>query len=768
MPKTKVLTPGVTVTCEWRRYDYAFMISVDRDVAARISFTVNSKCNMIVDSSCDAQGKGTQSGTVVVSPGDRKTVVLCPGPGASGGRFKYSTSWTCLDLATCPTPSSSSEPSPVGSMAMIAKEITASVAAGLANDSLSWSEVLQRGRERRTLFTDDEFRPGPHLQHVAHQSQTHWKRVKDILGTKPMQVLGRIGPNDVTQGQLGDCWLLASFSCLAERPERITKLFSGVTFDSDGIPDVPLSSCYEVNLFTMGLPHRVRIDDYFPCRISSGSPFYASSITNALWVMILEKAFAKMYGSYRALASGWQYEAFHDLTGYPAQKWQLDVLRANRSSADLTWKRLCRYSKENFMMSLSTEGTDKWTEHGMDPKEDAGLVAGHAYSLLSATELKDGRRLVQIRNPWGRFEWKGDWSDSSSTWTPEVERELGLTREQRLSEDGSFWMTYDDLLHHFRDVCFCDTRPLHRLHWKSSFLVDPGSDCRETIRAPAFELKFETTGPHHLWIGIHQEDGRGLGQNEIDIGVSCFQFSNSMWKYPQKKVPKVARDQWLELEFSFSGSFAVFATSTGQVLEKLRLGEEEDECESDKYIPEVPSLFDDTPGTIGPSLALRKALMNIFWRMDLDHDDHLSEAECSIFLARCSCSKEMDTHELLAKFDSTPMGLTKDGFVSACLSMTGATEETMLALLACFGFNDELRLINERPFVLTVHSLAEKPKLFIWPAQHSHTQMFKQYKIESGRPSVVIDPSTYESPASIVAATASGASASASASSGHL
>lgn len=36
-----------------------------------------------------------------------------------------------------------------------------------------------------------------------------------------------------------------------------------------------------------------------------------------------------------------------------------------------------------------------------------------------------GRRLVCCRNPWGHFEWKGPWSDSSEEWTehPEVAEE---------------------------------------------------------------------------------------------------------------------------------------------------------------------------------------------------------------------------------------------------------------------------------------------------------------------------------------------------------
>ena len=38
--------------------------------------------------------------------------------------------------------------------------------------------------------------------------------------------------------------------------------------------------------------------------------------------------------------------------------------------------------------------------------------------LIDEVELKDGsfERLVKIRNPWGKKEWNGRWSDGSSKW----------------------------------------------------------------------------------------------------------------------------------------------------------------------------------------------------------------------------------------------------------------------------------------------------------------------------------------------------------------
>ena len=54
-----------------------------------------------------------------------------------------------------------------------------------------------------------------------------------------------------------------------------------------------------------------------------------------------------------------------------------------------------------------------------------GIISGHAYSVVSLYEFEANLRIVRLlklRNPWGRGEWTGDWSDSSSKWTPALRK----------------------------------------------------------------------------------------------------------------------------------------------------------------------------------------------------------------------------------------------------------------------------------------------------------------------------------------------------------
>eukprot|EP00593_Proboscia_inermis_P008716 CAMPEP_0171311200 /NCGR_PEP_ID=MMETSP0816-20121228/21439_1 /TAXON_ID=420281 /ORGANISM="Proboscia inermis, Strain CCAP1064/1" /LENGTH=143 /DNA_ID=CAMNT_0011795823 /DNA_START=30 /DNA_END=458 /DNA_ORIENTATION=+ len=96
--------------------------------------------------------------------------------------------------------------------------------------------------------------------------------------------------------------------------------------------------------------------------------------------------------------------------------------------------------------------------------EEVGLVAGHAYSVIQAHAVSeralggvksgDTFHLLQLRNPWGSFEWKGEWSDKSDMWKkhPSIASQLGFKDE----EDGTFWMTYNDFRQVFTRINICD------------------------------------------------------------------------------------------------------------------------------------------------------------------------------------------------------------------------------------------------------------------------------------------------------------------------
>ena len=74
-----------------------------------------------------------------------------------------------------------------------------------------------------------------------------------------------------------------------------------------------------------------------------------------------------------------------------------------------------------------------------------GLVGSHAYTTLGVATLRNGVRLVKIRNPWGSEKWRGDYSDSSSLMTQDVRDQL----DHRTDNDGVFYISLADYKRYF-------------------------------------------------------------------------------------------------------------------------------------------------------------------------------------------------------------------------------------------------------------------------------------------------------------------------------
>lgn len=114
-----------------------------------------------------------------------------------------------------------------------------------------------------------------------------WARPSELIkdGETP-SLWGSKGvlPAGTNQGILGDCWMLASASSLAENPERIMNIFSNTEYDSAGI--------FQVKFFHMGEWIKISVDDRVP--ISTGmdkrytnygvkSPINTSMSENGAW-----------------------------------------------------------------------------------------------------------------------------------------------------------------------------------------------------------------------------------------------------------------------------------------------------------------------------------------------------------------------------------------------------------------------------------------------------------------------------------------------------
>lgn len=80
-----------------------------------------------------------------------------------------------------------------------------------------YNELVKQYRNTKTLWEDQEFAHNDSsFGEIEGVKKAEWKRLSDIIAN-PVLFDGRIEPQDVVQGSLGDCYLLSALSALAEK-----------------------------------------------------------------------------------------------------------------------------------------------------------------------------------------------------------------------------------------------------------------------------------------------------------------------------------------------------------------------------------------------------------------------------------------------------------------------------------------------------------------------------------------------------------------------
>ena len=99
-----------------------------------------------------------------------------------------------------------------------------------------------------------------------------------------------------------------------------------------------------------------------------------------MWVPILEKAYAKAYGSYYALEAGNIDEAIRDLTGAPSFSFEL-----SEKTEDELWRIMKRCCEKKFVLSCAVDIDEE--EESDHYENDYGIITEHAYTLIQAVEV---------------------------------------------------------------------------------------------------------------------------------------------------------------------------------------------------------------------------------------------------------------------------------------------------------------------------------------------------------------------------------------------
>uniref|UniRef100_A0A3Q3MK03 Calpain-5-like n=1 Tax=Mastacembelus armatus TaxID=205130 RepID=A0A3Q3MK03_9TELE len=341
-----------------------------------------------------------------------------------------------------------------------------------------YAELKRNCIKDKILFEDPEF-PATNASLYFRKPPpgiVTWKRPREIT-SEPLLFVEGISSHDLNQGVVGNCWFVAACACLALKENLWKKVIPDWKEQENNLKHPEnYAGIFHFQFWVFGEWVDVVVDDRLPT--INGELIYCHSKTkNEFWSALLEKAYAKLAGCYESLEGGNTGDAVVDFSGAVVETLNLeaDAFYKDQKKQDQLFEDLLKVYDRGGIISCSI----KAQPHEIEAKMANGLVKGHAYSVTAVKKVRLGHGLIayfknetipliRMRNPWGKIEWKGAWSDSSEEWSKigDMERSnLGIT----VKDDGEFWMSFTDWCKFFTEADVCrlintSAISLHK-HW---------------------------------------------------------------------------------------------------------------------------------------------------------------------------------------------------------------------------------------------------------------------------------------------------------------
>lgn len=516
----------------------------------------------------------------------------------------------------------------------------------------------------------------------------HWRRAKFIALTSqecanvkavPYIYFEGINPFDVKQGKLQDSWLLSGISIIAENEKLVKRVILTKNPNDYGV--------YKLKLCRMGIWKTLVVDDFFPC-FPMSDPIFNRNNSKEIWVMLVEKAFAKLHGNYMLLENGNIKESLVDLTGCPVFTYSMNVKDQEIPFApeDL-WNKIKQWSADNYLVAATTREIS--TENSI-----VGLAKEHAYCILRTVELTNNVQIINIRNPWGVFDWTGDWSKASPLWTEDIKNRVKPNFEE---DDKSFWMSYKHFIENFGVVNVCMTKGWHELKLKGKFTksVDEDTKTIEHFSSRWF-YQLDVSKPSKVILGLHQEDQRSLGvkltRPYVDIGLMVASYNDGLYKIIKYIDTDFVRECFLEVDLE-PGTYYVIPRSLGVNL----CSHDVEENASKNYTSE--------------DFEMVSVMKDIFEKHDVSSQGFLTYNEMKAFYKFLEKDlSQAEYNSMISKYggnnsSSASKGITERNFIDVFSNIIRSSERSYIQkVLHKLGYTNNLFSYRTRLYRLTVHS----------------------------------------------------------------
>ena len=508
-------------------------------------------------------------------------------------------------------------------------------------------------------------------------------------------------PNDIRQGLIPCNHLDSALSVLAEKYNLIKRLFKNDIYNENGI--------YQIKLCIGGEWTTVVVDDYFPC-VPLSSPLVTRSQSNELWILILEKALAKVFDSYYNLTCMNLTDFFLTLTGCPSFSYSLENLQPEEKKDIFNKIKNFVIEKKYLVVAISKMPdleNNNLENNNEENEEETGLtIPNFGYTIIDV-KTKYKPNLIVLRKVW--FDEKRE-NNVDNYINNLISEYPSLMNEYN---DNLLFLTFKDFLKEFSSLSVCLTKNWEEVHVRGKFVkleneLSNTDEISQVMSKWYYSINLEKQT--NLIISLFQDEDKfkenDTRKNLLDISLSVLKLelnsNNNKNEIIHIQTYDFSMSPNLQLEFNLPpGQYIIFPRTSGCLFGRSAINEMK--AENKKNMNEIYNME-----TKAFSPIFINTVKDIFKKFDILLNKSLGFREFKQFL---ECVKtdlnnfdENEFKNILAQFQSYDGCITENGFIEFWKNNLIKNELEVKTWLKNLGYDEDLYPLKSRCFMLTFHS----------------------------------------------------------------
>ena len=504
-------------------------------------------------------------------------------------------------------------------------------------------------------------------------------------------------PNDIRQGLIPCNHLDSALSSLAEKYNLIKRIFKTEYYNDNGI--------YQIKLCINGEWTTVVIDDYFPC-IPLSSPLVTRSQSNELWILILEKALAKVFDCYYNLTCINISDFFLTLTGCPSFSYNIENVQ-NEEKKEI-FNKIKNYVIEKKYLVVAISKMPEMDNNMEEQNDDDNslTVPNFGYTIIDI-KTKYKPNLIVLRKVWYDEKKEANIENYLNNLINDYPSIIGEVN------DTTLLLTFKEFLKEFSSLAVCFTKNWEEVHLRGKFIKIGDNNANidnnnQVLSKWYYSIALEKQT--NLIISLFQDEDK-FKENDsrkqlLDLSVSVLKLDLNKNEINHIQTYDFSLASNLQIELNLpAGQYIIVPRTSGCLFGRPIINNFNN---NNNDVNNNTNLYNIETKTF--SNIFINAIKDIFKKFDILLNKYLSFKEFKQFL---ECVKtdnesfnEREFEKIINKYQSFNNCITEHGFIDFWKDsyLVEGGEEEIKKWFKYLGYDEDLYPLKSRCFMLTFHS----------------------------------------------------------------